>query len=164
MSSDDEQRGRIESQAGFTAAAREMLAQVDAGPARDIVLVDPDFSPWPLDDADVLAGLTRWIRLPGRRLRLIGSRFDLIERNQNRFASWRRPFAHAMECLRPVELEPGDVPGLLLLDTGSLELLDRERWLARGSSARRTLVLQRERVDALLQRCEPAWPVTVLGL
>jgi len=25
-------------------------------------------------------------------------------------------------------------------------------------------VVQRERLDALLQRCEAAWPVTVLGL
>lgn len=164
MGDDGIENGRIESQAAFVAAARQALARIDAGPTRDIVLVDPDFSPWPLDDADVLAGLTRWIRLPGRRLRLVGSRFDLIERNQSRFASWRRPFAHAMDCLRPVDLEPGDVPGLLLLGNGCLELLDREHWLARGSSARRTVVQQRERIDALMQRCEPAWPVTVLGL
>jgi hypothetical protein len=26
------------------------------------------------------------------------------------------------------------------------------------------LVLQRERLDALMQRCEAAWPVTMLGL
>jgi len=164
MSNDREERRRIASQAEFAAAAREALLHVDTEPVRDIVLVDPDFSPWPLDDAAVLAALTRWIRQPGRRLRLVGSRFDLIERNQNRFASWRRPYAHAIDCLRPVDLEPGDVPGLLLLDNASLELLDREQGLARGSGARRTLVLQRERVDALMQRCEPAWPVTVLGL
>jgi len=52
----------------------------------------------------------------------------------------------------------------LLFDAAYLELLDRERWQARQSSERRSLVVQRERLDALMQRCETAWPVTVLGL
>jgi hypothetical protein len=56
------------------------------------------------------------------------------------------------------------MPGVLLFDAAGLELLDRERWIARTISQRRELVLQRERLDALLQRCEAAWPVTVLGL
>ena len=123
-----------------------------------------DGSPWPLDDEAVIAALTRWIRLPGRRLRLVGSRYDVIQRDQPRFSSWRQRFAHAIECWNPTEVDPGDLPSLLLFDSAVLELLDRERWQARQSSERRTLVLQRERLHALLQRCETAWPVTVLGL
>jgi hypothetical protein len=71
---------------------------------------------------------------------------------------------HAIECWRPTDVDPGDMPGLLLFDAACIELLDRERWQGRGSTERRTLVMQRERVDALMQRCEAAWPVTVLGL
>jgi hypothetical protein len=141
-----------------------LLCALDGASGRDITLVDVDFSPWPLDDAAVVEALTRWVQLPGRRLHLIGSRFDLIERRQARFAAWRKPFAHAVECMTPTELEPSDVPALLMLDAGCLELLDRERWQGRWSADRRAWVLQRERVDALVQRCEPAWPVTVLGL
>jgi hypothetical protein len=164
MSDESTERRAIASRSEFTDAARAVLTRIDAGPTRDLTLVDVDFSPWPLEDADVVTALTRWIRLPGRRLRLVGSRFDIVERDQSRFASWRKPFAHAIECMTPTDLDPGDVPSLLLLDNGCLELLDREHWQARWSTERRTLVLQRERLDALMQRCEAAWPVTVLGL
>ncbi|MFI4930331.1 MAG: hypothetical protein ACHP83_08840 [Burkholderiales bacterium] len=141
-----------------------MLSTLDKTSGRDITLVDIDFSAWPLDDVAVVDALTRWIQLPGRCLRLVGARFDLIERGQPRFAAWRKPFSHAVQCMTPVDLEPSDVPSLLLLDAGCLELLDRERWQAHRTSERRAWVLQRERIDALMQRCEPAWPVTVLGL
>jgi hypothetical protein len=154
----------IASRADFVAAARDLLTQADRCLTRDITLIDTDFSPWPLDDVTVVDALTRWLRLPARRLRLIGSRFDIIEREQSRFAGWRKPFAHAVECLSPTDLDAGDMPSLLLFDAACLELLDREHWQARASSERRTMVLQRERLDALMQRCEAAWPVTVLGL
>jgi hypothetical protein len=158
------ERQSISSHGEFLDAARALLSQADASGTREITLVDTDVSPWPLDDAAVIDALTRWIRLPGRRLRLMGNRFDVIERDQPRFAAWRKPFAHAIECLSPTDIDPGDMPSVLLLDAASLELFDRERWQARTTSERRTLVLQRERLDALMQRCEAAWPVTMLGL
>jgi hypothetical protein len=153
-----------ESRSDFIALARDVLSPLDKTSGRDITLVDVDFSVWPLDDATVVESLTRWIQLPGRCLRLVGGRFDLLERGQPRFASWRKPFSHAVQCMTPVDLEPSDVPAVLLLDAGYLELLDRERWQARWTLDRRAWVLQRERIDGLMQRCESAWPVTVLGL
>lgn len=164
MNDEAEQGRSVASRSEFVALARERLTALDGTSARDITLVDVDFAPWPLDDPAVVDALTRWIQLPGRRLRLVGVRFDLVERHQPRFAAWRKPFAHALECLTPTEVDPTDVPSLLWLGGGCLELLDRERWQARWSSARRSCLLQRERIDALVQRCEPAWPVTVLGL
>jgi len=164
MSAESGERPVISSRSEFVDAARGLLSQVDQIGTREITLVDTDFSPWPLDDALVVDALTRWIRLPARRLRLVGNRFDVIERDQSRFATWRKPFAHSIECLSPTDVDPGDMPSVLLLDASSLELLDRDHWQARASSERRTLVLQRERLDALMQRCETAWPVTVLGL
>jgi hypothetical protein len=166
MSVDDSDRAGsgIDSRGAFLEAARAMLLQAQPVGTRAITLVDTDFSPWPLDDEPVIDALTRWVRLPGRRLRLVGSRFDVIERDQPRFAAWRKPFVHAIECLRPTDVDPADLPSVLLFDTSCLELLDREHWTARATRERRALVLQRERLDALMQRCEAAWPVTVLGL
>lgn len=164
MNAESSPRQDIASRGEFVDAAQNMLSRADVSLTRDITLVDTDFSPWPLDDREVVDALTRWIRLPGRRLRLIGSRFDVIERDQSRFAGWRKPFAHAIECWSPTDVDPGDMPGLLLFDAACIELLDRERWQGRGSTERRTLVMQRERVDVLMQRCEAAWPATVLGL
>jgi hypothetical protein len=164
MKSDSGARASIASRSDFLDAARGLLSHAEQSGTREITLIDTDFSPWPLDDEAVIDALTRWIRLPSRRLRLVGNRFDVIQRDQSRFAAWRKPFAHALECLSPTDVDPGDMPSLLLLDASSLMLLDRERWEARATSERRALVLQRERLDALMQRCAAAWPVTVLGL
>ena len=151
----ESERQSVQSRSDFIEAARAMLSQIDGSGTREATLVDADFSPWPLDDEAVIGALTRWIRLPGRRLRLVGSRYDVIQRDQPRFSSWRQPFAHTIECWSPTDVDPGDLPSLLLFDSSVLELLDRERWQARQSSERRALTLQ---------RCETAWPVTVLGL
>ncbi|MCG3189718.1 MAG: hypothetical protein LKCHEGNO_02215 [Burkholderiaceae bacterium] len=164
MNDESGQSRSAASRGEFVALARERLTALDPASGRDVTLVDVDFTPWPLDEPAVVDALTRWIQLPGRRLRLVGMRFDLLERHQPRFAAWRKPFAHALECLRPTEVDPSDMPSLLWLEGGCLELLDREHWQGRWSTARRARVQQRERIDALLQRCEPAWPVTVLGL
>ena len=164
MSAESGARQVISSRDEFLDAARAMLSRADESGTREITLVDADFSPWPLDEVPVVDALTRWIRLPSRRLRLVGSRFDVIERDQSRFATWRKPFAHAIECLSPTDVNAADMPSVLLFDASTLELLDREHWMARASDQRRDLVLQRERLDALMQRCEGAWPVTMLGL
>jgi hypothetical protein len=154
----------VSSRSEFVALARELLSALNEKSGRDITLVDVDFSVWPLDETTVVDALTRWIQLPGRCLHLVGTRFDLIERQQARFAAWRRPFSHAVQCMTPTDLDPSDIPALLLFEAGYLELLDREGWQARWTAERRAWILQRERVDALMQRCESAWPVTVLGL
>lgn len=156
--------GVLRSRSEFREAARAQLLALPEIKPRDVLIVDADFAPWPLNDADVVDALTRWVRLPGRRLRLLGGRYDVIERGQPRFAAWRKSFAHALECLTPSELEPSDMPSLLLLERSAIELLDREHWQGRASDDRRWLVELRERTDALLQRAEGAWPVTVLGL
>lgn len=165
MESDSNALRAINSRSEFLDTARTLLSGLPETAVRDVYLTDADFSPWPLGEAEMLDALTRWVRLPGRRLHLIGSRFDVLERDQSRFAQWRKRFAHALEAVTPTDLEPSDMPCLLLLPgSTSLELLDRERWQGRVSSDRRSLVAQRERVDAFLQRGEPAWPPTVLGL
>lgn len=165
MNTDPTALRAINSRSDFLDAARALLKGLPETAVRDAYLADADFSPWPLGEPEVLDALTRWVRLPGRRLHLIGSRFDVLERDQSRFAQWRRRFAHALESLRPGDIEPSDMPCLLLLPgSTSLELLDRERWEGRLSTERRALVAQRERVEAFLQRGEPAWPPTVLGL
>jgi len=164
MNDEAGQRESASSRSEFIALARQLLSGLDSASGRDLTLIDLDFSPWPLDDPSVVDALTRWIQLPGRRLHLIGARFDVVEREQARFAAWRKPFSHAVQCMTPSDVDPSDLPAVLMLDAGYLELLDRERWQARWTAERRAWVLQRERIDALVQRCEPAWPVTVLGL
>lgn len=164
MATDPGSTAPIRSRAAFRDAVRTLLCALPEVKPREVLVVDADFSPWPLGDVEVVDALTRWVRLPGRRLRLLGGRYDVVERDQPRFAMWRKSFAHALDCLTPSEIEPDDIPSLLLFDSVGVELIDREHWRGRVSDERRWLVEQRERTDALLQRSETAWPVTMLGL
>lgn len=164
MNAESGSRAILQSHSEFHAAARAVLLGLPDVKPREVLVVDLDFSAWPLGDVDVVEAITQWVRLPGRRLRLLGGRFDIIQREQSRFATWRRSFTHAIECLTPSEVEPADIPSLLLTGAIGLELLDRERWRGLRSEERSWLVAQRERTDALLQRSEPAWPSTILGL
>src|SRR5262245_4135771 len=121
MNDEAAQRRSTSSRNEFTDLAVELLAALGPASGREITLVDVDFSAWPLDHAAVIDALTRWIQLPGRRLHLIGARFDLVERRQPRFTAWRKPFAHAVQCMTPTDVDPSDMPAVLLFDAGYLE-------------------------------------------
>ncbi len=133
--------------------------------ARQITLADPDFAEWPLGDAGVLQVLTGWLRRPGRRLVLLAAGYDQVPRRHPRFVSWRRDWSHAIEPRQPdADLAP-EVPTLLLDDTGVLvHLMDALQWRGQATVDTRAALLWRERLDGLLQRSEPAFPVQTLGL
>jgi len=153
----------IDGRGEFTAAVRLALSQAARERARELVLVDPDFEAWPLDDPQVLAALTAWARLPKRQLLMIAGRFDSLPRRCPRFTAWRRDWAHALEC-RATEVETSQVPTLLLAGPHSLQLADRLQgrghWLADDSE----ISAWREVVDVLMQRSESDFPANTLGL
>lgn len=155
---------RLESRADFEAQVRAALLALPEGDVREARLVDVDFGDWPLGEPEVLAALTRWLQRPQRRLRLLGLQFDDVARRQPRFALWRRDWSHAIEVMRPEAVEPTDMPCLLLAGTWRLEVLDRLRWRGLVTREPGEAVLAAHRIDAISQRCEPAWPVDTLGL
>lgn len=140
-------------------------AAVPAHPvAAQIWCVDHDFGAWPLDAPEVLQALTAWLRAPGRRLVLIGVDFEATAQRLPRFARWRRDLGHRIDAWRPTEGGvPDDLRGLLVGTTAW-------RWLATQDVQLQQItnpvhrVAYRARIADYLQRCEPAWPVTTLGL
>jgi hypothetical protein len=155
---------RFEGWRGFGASVESVLLRLPDSEWRELLLVDIDFGSWPLGGMPVLEALTRWIRLPGRRLKIVGLAFDDAARCHPRLAAWRRDWGHAIDCLRPTELEPGDMPCLLLAGTELVEVLDREHWRGVHRNDAASAQLARQRVDAISQRCEPGWPANHLGL
>jgi hypothetical protein len=153
----------IDGRSEFIAAVRHALAQAVHDRVREICLVDPDFEAWPLDDAAVLAGLNAWVRLPKRRMLVIASRFDAVPRLFPRFTEWRTTFSHAVEC-RVTDVEASQVPTLLLAGASSLQLADRRRWRGHQLGDDREISDWREVVDALVQRSEPDFGASMLGL
>ena len=134
-----------------------------AAPAT-LLLIDRNFAAWPLDEPQLLQGLADWLRLPGRRLCIVALDFDALARSHPRFARWRRDWAHRIEALCPAD---GALPpGLRLLAAGPvlLQWLDAPDWRLRCVTNVVHVQSLRDQCADFLQRCEPAWPATTLGL
>ncbi|MDP2005509.1 MAG: hypothetical protein Q8K45_07505 [Rubrivivax sp.] len=155
----------IASREGFVAALRWGFETAFAQGARRIVCVDADFAPWSLDDPAVLEGLTAWLRLPQRRLVLLARSYDEVPRRWPRFTAWRSDWAHAVEAWQPPLELASDLPTLLVSDQAvCVHLIDTLQWRGQASSDSRLARLWCEQVDVLLQRSEPAFGVSTLGL
>lgn len=141
------------------------LQAAQARQARTLWCVDPDFGSWPLDDPAWTAGLAGWLRRPGRRVVMLAASWDAVPRTHPRFTAWRRDWVHVLDTRVPPRELAADLPAVLLDDgTVSVALLDRERLLGRASTEARTRWHWWQRLDAVLQRSEPGFPVTTLGL
>ena len=154
----------ITSRAEFGAAVVWGVQTAVERGARGIWFTDPHFADWPLDDPDLLAHLTAWLRLPQRRLVLLAERYDDLVRSKPRFVAWRRQWAHAVEAWSPQD-QPAHLP-TWLLDDGPVCLAvgDRVHWRGRCAIDPREAHLRRQELDAVLQRSETAFPVNQLGL
>ena len=154
----------IGSRAEFIDAIRAAFSHAEEVGAREILLVDPTFADWPLNERALIESLTRWID-SRRVLTVLAHSFDELARRQLRFVEWRRQWAHAVHCRNDPELEAEQIPTLMLVPGHTcIRLLDRVR--CRGTVSNRPVELteSREIVDALLQRSVEAFPVTTLGL
>jgi hypothetical protein len=154
----------IGSRAEFIDAVRGAFSLAAQEGAREILIVDPNFAEWPLNERSVIDSLSRWVD-SRRALVVLAHSFDELARRQLRFVEWRRQWAHVVQCRNDPELEAEEIPTLLLIPGQTcIRVLDRVR--CRGTVSNRPVDLTecRETIDALLQRTVEAFPVTTLGL
>ena len=147
---------------GFSRAVAEPAA--GDCPA-DVWLIDNHFAGWPLDDANVLQALVHWLRNAGHhRLHVIGRDFDAVAHAFPRFSRWRRDWSHRIDIHQPAEgaLPPG--LRVLLAGRQAAQWLDAPDMRLRKVSHPVHLAALRSDIADFLQRCEPGWPVTPLGL
>ncbi|OYV01112.1 MAG: hypothetical protein CFE45_06255 [Burkholderiales bacterium PBB5] len=161
--SDPQVPGPLLGRSAVQAAWRAALLAVDST-QRQVTLVDRDFAHWPLGEPAVLDHLGQWLRLPGRQLRLLALDFASTERALPRLARWRRDVVHALQCATPVDDAGLAWPSVLMTGTTAVQLLDPLHWRARLHHGAAEMQALAHEIDALAQRCEPAWPVTHLGL
>jgi hypothetical protein len=143
------------------------LAPAAAAPwaaTRQLWLADPDFSDWPLDEPAVLDAMAAWLRPGGRQICMAGLHFDTTARHHPRLARWRRDWGHGIAVWAPGEAGlPPALHGLLAAPLW-LQWLDAPDWRMRCFiDAVHARAVQAQIAD-FLQRCEPAWPATTLGL
>lgn len=153
----------IDGRTAFTECVRGSLAYAVRARERELCFVDQDFETWPLDDPQLLDSLTHWARQPLRKLLMVGCQFDAVPRRFPRFAEWRGTWAHVVEAFA-TEVEPSQVPTLLLAGSASLTLVDRLRWRGHALATDEEVADWREVVDVLMQRSEPAFGANTLGL
>ena len=155
----------IDTLESFGAALRWGFETAAAQGARVITCADPDFEGWPLDDPQLLQGLTDWIRLPQRQLVLLAASYDGVPRQLPRFTSWRRNWSHAIQALKAPQEFASDVSTLLLDDVSvCVHLADRLNWRGLAAADGRKRWLWQERIDVVLQRSEPGFTISTLGL
>jgi hypothetical protein len=160
----DESLVQIASRADFLNAVRSAFARAEDAQAREIVLVDPTFVDWPLNEPALIETMSRWIDSQ-RSLTVFAHSFDEMARRQLRFVAWRRQWSHVVHCRSDPDLESDEIPSVLLVaGVTSVRLLDRLRF--RGTLSDKAVDLSecRDTIDALLQRSVEAFPVTTLGL
>ena len=132
---------------------------------RRILCVDRDFAEWPWDDPVLLDTLTQWLRQPQRRLLLLAESFDGVASRFPRFVAWYRLWSHAVSAFSPPSTDRIGCPCMLVVEgTVLVQVVDREHWRGRISLDLREVRQWCDRIDAFVQRSEPAFAATTLGL
>jgi hypothetical protein len=154
----------IDSLASFGAAVVDAAEAAVAQRCRRLLLVDPRFDDWPLEDPRLIEALTAFVKLPERRVVLLGEGFDGVTRSCPRFVAWRQVWSHAIDALRPAD-DGVHLPTVLLADRSiAVQVFDRVHWLGRVLVGEPGVHRLGGEIDALAQRSEPTFGVRKLGL
>lgn len=161
---DDHPERAISTRADFHDAVRSAFDEAATHGCREIWLADTDFSDWPLGEKAVVESLTRWAQ-SHRRLLLVAQNYDEFARRHARWVEWRRAWSHVVVCRAVADLEPGQMPtALLCLGRRGIRLVDPVRYRGITATDAVSLAAIGEQIDAMAQRSEDAFPVTMLGL
>ena len=160
----DPSAGLIASRRDFHDALRTAFKLAADVGCRELWLCDADFADWPLGDAGVVEHLRQWAGSQ-RRLTLLASSFDEVARRHPRWVAWRRSWSHVVQCRTNSVIEAAAFPTLLLASgLVSVRLSDPVHHRGRISTNAGNEVRCRELIDAVSQRSQESFPVTLTGL
>lgn len=156
-------QGRFSGPAEFAELIRMAFATAAAQGWREIILSDSSFEDWPLGERVVAQSLNDWSK-SGRKLTMLARSYDEVLRRHARFVTWRRTWAHIVECRGNTSISADDLPSALWSPSWVFQRLDLERCAGvAGPEAARRVVLK-ERLDECLRRSSLAFPATTLGI
>ncbi|MEO7887635.1 MAG: hypothetical protein ABI893_03890 [Polaromonas sp.] len=155
--------GRFTGRSEFIELIRRALSAAAAQGWREIIICDPDFADWPLGERAVVQALNDW-SMTGRQFTMLAKNYDEVIRRHARFVTWRRTWAHIVECRANASTAADEMPSALLGPSWVFERLDAQRCtgVAGPEVARR--VALRERINERLLKSSPSFPATTLGL
>lgn len=155
--------GRFVGRTAFAQSVRTALACAARDGWRELILCDADFHDWPLNERAVLDSLQAWART-GRRLLLLATRFDAVQRHQPRFVSWRQTWGHIIDCRQCRAADPQDFPSAIWSPVWVLQRheLARSVFVCDAEASRRLAL--RQILDEWCRASTPGFPATTLGL
>ena len=157
------QEGRFSGRSEFAELVGQAMAAAAAQGWREMIWCDPDFGDWPLGERAVAQALNDWAE-SGRKLTMLADNYDAILRQHARFVTWRRTWAHVVECRKSGAASKGCLPSAFWSPAWLFERLDSPRCtgVAGADLARRTAL--KERLNEHLSASSAGFPATVLGL
>jgi len=156
-------QGRFEGPTEFAGLIRLAFAAAAAQGWRNIIICDSTFEDWPLGERAVAQSLNDWSS-SGRKLTMLAKNYNEVMRRHARFVTWRRTWAHIIECRANASISPDDMPSALWSPAWVFQRLDLTRSTGvSGAEAARRVAL-RERLDECLKFSSPAFAATTLGL
>ena len=149
----------------FARALHDAMVMASERGTRRLCWCDQDYASWPLGEAEWIDLLTHWSRKPGRELVMIARDWSVVERRHPRFVTWRRDWAHVVQCLVPDESHTADLPTIWIdSDDQALRVFDAEHLRGRLGFDRVDRQRAREDFDAISQRASPGFSAVTLGL
>ncbi|MCZ8257570.1 MAG: hypothetical protein O9327_18140 [Polaromonas sp.] len=155
--------GRFSGLTDFTELIRQAFSAAAVQGWREIIVCDPDFGDWPLGERAVVQALNDWSRT-GRKFTMLAKNYDEVLRRHARFVTWRRTWAHIVECRANASAPADDMPSALLGPQWVFERLDLQRCTGVAGSEVARRVALRERLNERMLKSSPAFPATTLGL
>jgi hypothetical protein len=147
----------------FAQIIRDALAVAAQEGWSEMVWSDPDFESWPLREKAVADSLNGWAQR-GRKLVLLASRYDSVQRFQPRFVSWRGMWDHIVECRVCKGVDANEFPSALWSPHWVMQRLDPVRTTGFAGSEPRRRLLLRETLDELRKQSAPGFAASILGL
>lgn len=155
--------GRFSGLTDFTQLIRQAFSAAAVQGWREIVVCDPDFGDWPLGERAVIEALNDW-SMTGRKFTMLTKNYDEVLRRHARFVTWRRTWAHIVECRASASASADEMPSALLGPQWVFERLDPRRCTGVAGSEVGRRVALRERLNERLLKSSPAFPASTLGL
>lgn len=155
--------GRFGGPGEFSALIRLAFATAASRGWREIILSDSNFEDWPLGERAVAQSLNDWSR-SGRKLTMLAKSYDEVMQRHARFVTWRRTWAHIVECRKNAEISADDFPSALWSPVWVLHRLDLAHCKGVTGSEHARRVVLKERLDECLRKSSPGFPATTLGI
>ena len=156
-------QGHFRGPAEFAELVRAAFAAAAAQGWREIMICDSTFETWPLGERAVAQSLQDWSK-PGRKLTMLAKNYHQVVRKHHRFVSWRRTWAHLVDCRANAALSDDDMPSALWSPVWVLQTLDLTRRTGVCGSEPALKVALKERLDECLRLSSPSFAATTLGL